>query len=65
MELLGEQIKPEMIQSQVEVGTNICRNIQEARADITHLRAVISGLAHRSDMAIIAASTHPTLPIPT
>ena len=33
--LLGEQIKPEMIQSMVEVGTGICRNIQEARADIT------------------------------
>ena len=33
--ILGEQIKPEMIQSMVEVGTGICRNIQEARADIT------------------------------
>jgi carboxylate-amine ligase len=59
IEILGEQIKPEMIQSQVEVGTNICRNIQEARADITHLRSVISTLARKSGMAIIAASTHP------
>ncbi len=37
--LLGEQIKPEMIQSMIEVGTGICRNIQEARADITRLRS--------------------------
>ncbi|MBC7930546.1 MAG: carboxylate-amine ligase [Rubrivivax sp.] len=59
IELLGEQIKPEMIQSQVEVGTNICRDISEARADITHLRSVIAGLARRSGMAIMAASTHP------
>jgi carboxylate-amine ligase len=59
IEILGEQIKPEMIQSQVEVGTNICRDINEARIDITRLRSVISGLARKNDMAIIAASTHP------
>jgi carboxylate-amine ligase len=57
--ILGEQVKPEMIQSQVEVGTGICRNIQEARTDITHLRAVISGLARKKGLAIVAASTHP------
>lgn len=57
--LLGEQIKPEMIQSMVEVGTGICRNIQEARADITNLRSVISSLAKKNGLVIIAASTHP------
>lgn len=57
--ILGEQIKPEMIQSMVEVGTGICRNIQEARADITHLRSVISSLARKNDLVIVAASTHP------
>ncbi|MBV9957678.1 MAG: carboxylate-amine ligase, partial [Acidobacteria bacterium] len=30
--ILGEKIKPEMIQSMIEVGTGICANIQEARA---------------------------------
>jgi glutamate---cysteine ligase / carboxylate-amine ligase len=57
--ILGEQVKPEMIQSQVEVGTGICRNIQEARADITNLRSIIAGLAHKNRLAIVAASTHP------
>jgi len=57
--ILGEQVKPEMIQSQVEVGTGICRNIAEARADITNLRSVISGLARKNGLAIVAASTHP------
>ena len=57
--LLGEQIKPEMIQSMVEVGTGICRNIEEARADITNLRSVISSLARKNGLVIIAASTHP------
>jgi len=57
--LLGEQIKPEMIQSMVEVGTGICGNIEEARADITNLRSVISSLARKNGLVIIAASTHP------
>ena len=57
--LLGEQIKPEMIQSQVEVGTGVCRNIQEARADITNLRSIISSLAEKNGLKIVAASTHP------
>ncbi|HEV2707009.1 MAG TPA: carboxylate-amine ligase [Pyrinomonadaceae bacterium] len=57
--LLGEQVKPEMIQSMIEVGTGICRNIQEARTDITNLRAIISSLARKKGLAIVAASTHP------
>jgi len=57
--LLGEQIKPEMIQSMVEVGTGICRNIQEAREDITRLRSIIAGLAKKNGLVIVAASTHP------
>jgi len=57
--ILGEQIKPEMIQSMIEVGTGVCKNIQEARADITRLRSIISGLAGKTGLAIVAASTHP------
>jgi glutamate---cysteine ligase / carboxylate-amine ligase len=57
--ILGEQIKPEMIQSMIEVGTGICKNIHEARADITRLRSIISGLAGKTGLAIVAASTHP------
>jgi glutamate---cysteine ligase / carboxylate-amine ligase len=57
--ILGEQIKPEMIQSMIEVGTGICRNIQEARTDITRLRGIISGLARKTGLEIVAASTHP------
>jgi len=57
--LLGEKIKPEMIQSMVEVGTGVCANIQEAREDITKLRCIISWLARKKGMEIVAASTHP------
>ncbi len=57
--LLGEKIKPEMIQSMIEVGTGVCANIQEAREDITKLRCIISWLARKKGMEIVAASTHP------
>ena len=57
--ILGEQIKPEMIQSMIEVGTGVCKNIHEARADITRLRSIISGLAGKTGLVIVAASTHP------
>ncbi len=57
--LLGEQIKPEMIQSQIEVGTGVCKNIQEARADISNLRGIIASLAEKNGLKIVAASTHP------
>ena len=57
--LLGEKVKPEMIQSMIEVGTGVCANIQEAREDITKLRCIISSLARKKGMEIVAASTHP------
>src|SRR5712671_2526508 len=57
--ILGEQIKPEMIQSMIEVGTGICQNIQEARADISNLRGVIASLAEKNGLVIVAGSTHP------
>jgi len=57
--ILGEQVKPEMHQSMIEVGTHICRNVQEARADVVKLRRAISELAARKGLRISAASTHP------
>jgi carboxylate-amine ligase len=57
--ILGEQVKPEMHQSMIEVGTGICNNIQEARADLSKLRRTVSALAAEKGLRIAAASTHP------
>ena len=57
--ILGEQIKPEMHQSMVEVGTMVCRDIKEAKEDVIRLRRVIAELSQRKNLAIVAASTHP------
>ncbi len=57
--LLKERVKAEMHQSVVEVGTGICRNIQEAREDVTELRRGIIQLARANGLRLAAAGTHP------
>ena len=42
---LREQIKAELHQSMVEVGTEICRTPAEARTELVKLRKAITGLA--------------------
>ena len=57
--VLGEQVSCELLQSQIEIGTKVCSNIQEAREDLTRLRKVIVDVAASHNLAPIAASTHP------
>jgi len=57
--LLKEQIKPEMHASVVEVGTKICRDIHEARDEVTGLRSNLAALAKEAGFRIAAAGTHP------
>ncbi|MCF7559060.1 carboxylate-amine ligase [Sabulilitoribacter multivorans] len=57
--VLDEQVKAEMHQAVVEVGTNICKNITEARSEIIHLRKSISDIAKGLGFRIGAAGTHP------
>lgn len=57
--ILNEQVKAEMHQSVVEVGTNICTNVAEARAEIKLLRSKIVELAAKQDLVVGGAGTHP------
>lgn len=57
--LLKEQIKAELHQSMVEVGTEICRTPAEAKAELVKLRRAIMDLAKRHGLVIAAAGTHP------
>jgi carboxylate-amine ligase len=56
---LQERVKPEMHQSVVEVGTGICRNIKEAKAEVFELRRHIVNLAYENGLRLAAAGTHP------
>lgn len=56
---LGEQIKPELHQSIVEVGTKICQNVPELREEILRIRRELTSAAERVGLAVAAAGTHP------
>ena len=56
---LKEQIKPEMHQSVVELGTEICQSIVDARKHVVELRSQLALLAGRSGLKIASAGTHP------
>jgi carboxylate-amine ligase len=57
--VLKEQIKAELHQSMVEVGTEICRTPADARAELVKLRRSITGLAGKHGLVIAAAGSHP------
>lgn len=57
--VLRENIKPEMHQSVVEVGTEICETIYDARREVVKLRSTLDELARKKDLRIAAAGTHP------
>ena len=57
--ILQEQVKAEMHQAVVEVGTNICRNVDEARKEVSYLRKIIAELAGNAGLVIGASGTHP------
>lgn len=52
-------LMPELMQSQVEVGSNVCQNIGEVRQEVIRLRRSVCELADENGLAIAAASTHP------
>ncbi|NND17717.1 MAG: carboxylate-amine ligase [Silicimonas sp.] len=58
-EQLGSKVVHEFLQSQVEIGTNVCQTIDEARQDLMHLRKTVAECAKEYGMRMIAASTHP------
>ena len=57
--VLIERVKPEMHQSVIEVGTRICRNIQEAKEEIRLIRHHMVRLAHQNGLRLAAAASHP------
>lgn len=55
----GLNLMPELMQSQVEVGSHICRNAREVRQELIRLRRAVCTLAAENGLQIAAASTHP------
>src|SRR5882724_3755636 len=57
--VIRDKVKAEMHQAVVEVGTDICRNIEEARKDVSILRKTISRIAEELGFWVGASGTHP------
>ena len=57
--VIKDKVKAEMHQAVVEVGTDICQDIDEAFKDVATLRKTIAGIADRSWFWVGASGTHP------
>ncbi len=56
---LQDQVAPEFLKCQIEIGTKVCATAAEAREDLKRLRACVSKHAAQFNLAPIAASCHP------
>src|SRR6266849_1104355 len=57
--ILREQVKPELHQAMVEIGSTVCQTPAELRAELVRLRRAIMELAGKNGLKIVAAGTHP------
>ena len=56
---LGELVKPEFMQSEVEVGTEICADVAEARHEVVRLRSTLAELLSEAGLRLASAGTNP------
>jgi carboxylate-amine ligase len=56
---LPGEVKPELMQSVLEVATRPCTGVAEAGEELRRLRRVVREVAERNGLAIGAAGTHP------
>jgi glutamate---cysteine ligase / carboxylate-amine ligase len=57
--LMQEKVKAELHQAVVEVGTAVCKNIKEAKAEVKKLRYDMIKLARDNGLQLASAATHP------
>ena len=57
--LVLSQVKPELHQSIVEVGTKVCKTPADVRAELRKLRREVIELTAKNGLRIAAAGTHP------
>ena len=56
---LKENVKAEMHQSVIELGTDICGSAADAREQVVRLRSELASLAEKRGLKIASAGTHP------
>ena len=58
--IFGEQLKAEMLQSMVEINSDIMPDISTAREEMRTMRAKLAHLMEEEGLSLISAGTHPT-----
>ena len=56
---LEDQVSPEFLRSQIEIGTRVCDNLKQAARELARMRKTVAEVAAEHGLAPIAASTHP------
>lgn len=56
---LGDQVAPEFLRCQIEIGTKVCDTIGDARTDLGNLRRTIAEVAEGHGLTPISAGCHP------
>jgi carboxylate-amine ligase len=56
---IQDSVKAEMHQAVVEVGTGVCKDVEQAFSEIRRLRKIVSEVAGSLNLRIGAAGTHP------
>jgi glutamate---cysteine ligase / carboxylate-amine ligase len=56
---LGEQVSPELMRAQIEVGTPVCHYVSDVRDELRKLRGVVAEVSETFGYAPVAVSTHP------
>ena len=56
---LGDHVTPEFLKCQIEIATPVCKNVGEAREQLTHMRGTLADIAKSFDLRLMAVSTHP------
>ncbi len=53
------QIKPELMQSVLEIATPVCRTASDIESELRQLRTYVSGIARERSLRVGSAGTHP------
>ncbi|CAM3131457.1 carboxylate-amine ligase [Paracoccus nototheniae] len=56
---LGDQVSPEFLRCQIEIGTPVAPDIRQAGERLRHLRATVAARAAEHGLAPVSASCHP------
>jgi len=58
-DVLGKQVTHELLQCQLEVGTEVCSTMAQVRSQLAYLRTTAAAIAASHGLGLCAASTHP------